>query len=79
MIAGPPYCVDGVGCEVTNSGQFVVVHKLGLPLTQRLVRRGCVVNLKYEVGFCFTLLLLQYTFGILIKYTTLHTMLVLRS
>ena len=27
-IAASPYCVDCVGCEVTNGGQFVVVHKL---------------------------------------------------
>ena len=41
-----PDSVDGVGGEVGDGGQLVVVHELGLPLRQRLLRLGRVVNLQ---------------------------------
>ena len=41
-----PDGVDGVGREVGDGGQLVVVHELGLPLRQRLLRLGRVVNLQ---------------------------------
>ena len=41
-----PDGVDGVGGEVGDGGQLVVVHELRLPLRQRLLRLGRVVNLQ---------------------------------
>ena len=41
-----PDGVDGVGREVADGGELVVVHKLGIPLRQWLVRRRRVVHLR---------------------------------
>ena len=40
-----PDGVDGVRCEVTDRGQLVVVHELGLPLGERHAWCGGVVHL----------------------------------
>ena len=41
-----PDGVDGVGGEVADGGELVVVHELGIPLRQWLVRRRRVVHLR---------------------------------
>ena len=44
-----PDCIDGVGREVADGGQLVVVHELGLPLGERLVGSGGVVHLHQQL------------------------------
>ena len=41
-----PDGVDGVGGEVADGGQLVVVHKLRVPLGEGQLRVGGVVHLK---------------------------------
>ena len=43
-----PDGVDGVGGEVADGGELVVVHELGLPPRQRQLRVGREVNLKIK-------------------------------
>ena len=43
-----PDGVDGVGRQVADGGQLVVVHELGLPLGQRQLRVRAVVHLQHQ-------------------------------